>query len=228
MNFPPLVHFSKASAYRIIPSRFPPVDLLREIAPAEDWPLLQKVEVSTNFRLSEEVHPSGLIRPEDRVERSSSAYIVGPLSRPNPNGSRFADDTFGVLYAGLDFDTAQAEVIAQRERFLRATSQPPQRIDMRVVVMDLDGDLHDLRGAEADLLGDIEKTRELGGDLRRAGSFGIVFCSELRPGGFCIAIFRPPVLSNCRQERHMGYLWDGKKIAETFEYGRFAGVHALA
>lgn len=216
----PLVHFPVTSVYRIIPSRFPPIDLYREVAPAEDWSLLQQLAMQTNNRLAEDSYSTGLIRPGDRVERSSSHYILAPLARPNPQGSRFADDTFGVLYAGLDFETTQAEVIAQREAFLRSTSQGPQRLDMRVVVIDLEGDLHDARAVDSSLLNDIDQTRALGIKLRNAGSYGIVYESLIRPGRHCIAAFRPPVLSNCRQERHIGYLWDGRHIVDVVEYSR--------
>lgn len=218
MTMPPLVHFPLVTVYRIIPSRFPPVNLYQEVAPAEDWNLLQRVAMRTNNRLFETDFPTGLIRPEDRQEKCSSSYIVGPLSRPNPRGNRFADDSFGVLYAGLDFDTAQAEVIAQREAFMRATSQRPQRIDVRVVLLDLEGDVHDLRNEDPKLLNDIEWTRSLGIKLRNLGSYGLIFESKARPNGQCVAVFRPPILSNCRQERHFGYVWNGNSISEIIEY----------
>lgn len=217
---PPLVRFPTTTVYRIIPSRFPPVDLYREVAPAEDWQFLQSVAMRTNDRLAESHYSTGLIRPEDRVDRSNSSYILGPLSRPNLRGSRFSDDTFGVLYAGLDFETTQKEVISQCEIFLRATSQRPQRLDMRVVLMDLEGEVHDIRGENPSFLNDFEQTRALGIQLRANGSFGIVFESQVRPGGHGVAVFRPPILSNCRQEKHLGYLWDGSHIAEVLEYSR--------
>ena len=215
---PPLVRFPTTTVYRIIPSRFPPVDLYREVAPAEDWQFLQGVAMRTNDRLAESNFSTGLIRPEDYVDKSNSSYILGPLSRPNPQGSRFADDSFGVLYAGLDSDTAQAEVIAQREAFMRATSQRPQRIDVRVVLLDLEGDVHDLRNEDPKLLHDIEWTRSLGIKLRNLGSYGLIFESKARPNGQCVAVFRPPILSNCRQERHFGYVWNGNSISEIIEY----------
>ena len=215
---PPLVRFPITTVYRIIPSRFPPVDLYREVAPAEDWQFLQQVAMRTNDRLAESNFSTGLIRPEDRVDKSNSSYILGPLSRPNPRGSRFSDATFGVLYAGLDFETTQKEVIAQREIFLRATSQRPQRIDMRVVLMDLEGEVHDLRNEDPKLLHNIEWTRSLGIKLRNLGSYGLIFESKAPSNGQCVAVFRPPIISNCRQERHFGYVWNGHSISEIIEY----------
>jgi hypothetical protein len=216
----PAASFKDATIYRVIPSRHPVVDLFREVASPEDWELLHRVAQLTDDRIQEEEFSTGLIRLEDRTDASKSHYIVGPLSRPDPRGSHFSDGSFGVLYAGLDFETAQAEVVARRESFLRATSQRPQRIDVRVILISLTGTLHDLRGEDPDKMSDQNFTRDLALRLRGAGSYGIVFNSNARPGGECVAVFRPPVLSNCRQERHFGYNWDGNNISSIIEYSQ--------
>jgi hypothetical protein len=93
---------------------------------------------------------------------------------------------------------------------------------MRVYVMDLDGLLHDLRGlrAEFPLVYQPETygaAQHLASELRKGGSHGIAYDSVRRAGGACVAIFRPPVLSNCRQERHLCYLWDGHAITSVYE-----------
>lgn len=216
----PLARFRNASVWRIIPSRFPPIDLFQDVAPAEHWTFLQDFEGRTNERLVEEATSRGYIRPEDRIEKSNSHYIIGPLTHPKPGGSRFSDGTFGVLYGGLDFETTAAEVRAQREEFLRRTSEDAQRLDMRAIVMDLDGDLHDLRAAGGQALIERESSHAIARRLRDAGSFGLVFDSVIRPGGTCVCIFRPNVLSNCRQERHFAYVWDGNSIVDVYEYAK--------
>jgi len=207
-------------AWRIIPSRFPPVDLFRDVAPTKDWQYLNDLEGRTNERLRAEAAPGGLIRAEDRLEGSSSHYILGPLSHPNLDGSRFSDGTFGVLYAALDFDTAVAEVKRTREAFLRSTSEPATRIDMRCIMLDVRGEFHELRGAAGRQYRRVDKSRQLGCRLRDEGSWGIVFDSDARPGGTCIAVFRPPVLTNPRQERHFAFVWDGQRITEMYEYSK--------
>lgn len=210
----------RGTAWRIIPSRFPPVHLFGEVAPEKDWLYLNDLEGRTNERLRAAAAPEGLIRAEDRLEASSSHYILGPLSHPNLDGSRFSDGTFGVLYAALDFDTAVAEVRRAREAFLRSTSEPATRIDMRCIKLDVRGDFHDLRGAAGRRFRDEVKSRDLGCRLRDEGSCGIVFDSDARPGGTCIAVFRPPVLTNPRQERHFAFVWDGQRIIEMYEYSK--------
>lgn len=216
----PTTQFRKRSCWRIIPSRFPPVDLFRDVAPSKHWELIQNLESRTNERLREEAISRGLVRPEDRVENSSSHYILGALTHPNPEGSLLSDGSFGVVYVGLEFDTTLAEVKRQREEFLRRTSEDPQRLDMRSIVMKLAGSLHDFRGDQGREILASEKGKSVAIELRNAGSNGIVFDSTAAPGGTCVGVFRPIVLSNCTQERHFAFVWDGKRIVHCYEYSK--------
>jgi len=59
--------------------------------------------------------------------------------------------------------------------------------------------------------------QELAQRLRASGSGGIVYSSVRRPGGECAAVFRPRLLSNCRQERHLAYVWDGETVRDVYE-----------
>ena len=91
-------------------------------------------------------------------------------------------------------------------------------LDMRVLVADLDQMLHDLRGLHgtyADVYDsdDYSASQSLGHRLRAQNSWGIAYDSIRDQGGECVAIFRPPALSNCRQERHLCYVWDGRRIS---------------
>ena len=140
----------------------------------------------------------------------------------NPQGSRFSDGTWGVFYAANDLDTAIAETKHHRERFMRATEQPRTELDMRVYLVDLAGDLHDLRGRkETYPLVYHDDSYAVGQNLARRlrgdGSNGVVYDSVRRAGGECAAVFIPRLLSNCRQERHLCYVWDGTRIATIYE-----------
>lgn len=218
IDLPPVARIRKRSAWRLIPTRYPTVDLFRDLASLEDWPKLQALENETNERLRESAVPSGLVRSEDLSTESGSHYILAPLTHPNPDGSLFADGTYGVNYVALDFETALAEVKNQREIFLRRTREGPQRVDVRAIVMDLSGDLHDLRNAWSKFCPDLAAGRALAADLRMAGSYGLIFDSQVKRGGTCAAIFRPTVLTSPLQERHLALIWDGERITEVLEY----------
>src|SRR5206468_7753092 len=100
----------------------------------------------------------------------------------------------------------------------------PIDVDMRVYVARLDGDLHDVRvGAPPAIYDpdDYSAGQALALRLRSQGSNGILFNSVRDPGGTCIAVFRPRLLSRCRQERHLTYQWNGERITSIFEKREF-------
>ena len=139
-----------------------------------------------------------------------------------PYGSRFTDGSFGVFYAGRTLDTAIAETKHHREAFLRATSEPRIELDMRVYAVDLDAMLHDIRGRRDTMPGIYDpdsyaESQALAIEIRNNGSSGLAYDSVRKPGGECVAIFKPRVLSNCRQERHLTYVWDGSSINTIYE-----------
>lgn len=209
-------------AWRIIPSRYPPIRLFERVADPGDLDALFAIEALTNPRLREETGDLRLVPPEDRVSGPGSSVVMAAFTHLNPEGSRFTDGSYGVFYAARDLDTAVAETAYHRARFLRATAQARMEIDMRVYLVDLAAALHDLRGrrAEHPLVyheEDYAAGQQLAGRLRGGGSDGIVYDSVRRRGGECAALFRPRLLSNCRQERHLCYRWDGQRIASVYE-----------
>lgn len=215
-------------AWRIIPSRFPPIDLFERLADPADWEALIEIEALTNPRLRQAAGAISLVPVAERVSGPGSSIIMAAFTHPNPEGSRFADVSFGAFYCAADLETAIAETAHHRARFMRATAQKPQHLDMRVYCVDLCADLHDVRKwrrRRPDLYhpDDYGTSQALVRRLRAAGSQGIVYGSVRWPGfgksagGECAAVFRPRALSRCRQERHLAYVWDGETIREVYE-----------
>lgn len=208
--------------YRIIPSRFPPIGLFDKVAHPDDLEAVFLIEAMTNDRLRDEVGELALVPIEDRVAGPGSTPIMAAFTHLNPEGSRFTDGSFGVFYASLALDTAIAETKHHRARFLAATGEPAQEVDMRVYAVDLHARLHDIRGtaksfAPFHLPDSYAHSQPLASELRDAGSDGIRYRSVRHPGGECTAVFRPRLLSNCRQERHLCYVWDGAAIKTVYE-----------
>ena len=218
----PVVRLRWTPCWRIIPSRFPPIQLFERVTDPADFEAILELESLTNPRLRDEVGDIRLVPPEDRVTGPGASIVMAAFTHPNPEGSRYSDGSYGVFYAANDLHTAIAESKHHRERFMRATLQPRMEIDMRVYVVDLDGDVHDLRGRKPDYPMVYHDDNYAGGQhlaltLRNDGSNGIAYDSLRREGGQCVAVFRPPLLSNGRQERHLCYLWDGRRIATVYE-----------
>ena len=212
--------------YRIIPSRFPPISLFEAVADPADLEAVYAIEAMTNDRLRDEAGELSLVPPEDRVSGPGSSPIMAAFTHLNPVGDRFTDGSYGVFYASKDLETAVAETRHHRIRFLQATEEPAQELDMRVYAVDLDAELHDIRGMRESHpayyhASSYAMTQELAAQLRDDGSNGIAYLSVRHDGGECVAVFRPPLLSNCRQERHLCYVWDGRAIAMIYEKKNF-------
>lgn len=210
------------SCYRLIPSRFPPIQLFERVADPADLEEVFAIEALTNDRLRDEVGTLQLVAPEDRVTGSGAGYIMAAFTHVSPIGGRFTDGTYGAYYAGRDLETAIDETVYHRERFLRATAEAPIELDMRVLRARLEADLHELRGLqhthpEIYHPDDYATSQALARRLRAAGSWGIVYDSVRRAGGECVAVFRPRALSRCQQAQHLGYVWDGTRIATVYE-----------
>lgn len=209
-------------AWRIIPSRFPPIQLFERVADPADLEAIFAIEALTNPRLREEAGDIRLVPPAERVTGPGSSIIMAAFTHLNPGGSRFSDGSYGVFYAGRELETAIAETRFHREVFMRATKQERMELDMRVYLIDIDGTLHDIRGGKAELKRVYDPSKygaaqALAAKLRHAGSNGLAYDSVRHQGGECAAVFRSTVLSNCRQERHLCYVWDGNAVSTVYE-----------
>ncbi|WP_110654227.1 RES family NAD+ phosphorylase [Salinicola halimionae] len=220
MTFPrSKVHWRPS--YRVVPSRFPPIDLFERVATPDDWDLLNRLEGQTSTRLREEAGAIHMVREEDRRYGPGWTPVMAAFCHFTGQGSRFSDGAFGVYYCALDEATAIAETRYHAERFLRDSSEPPMQLQQRVYLSDLEGSLHDLRDDPAAIpLLDPENWhagQAFGRQAWEAHADGIVYPSVRDPDGECAAVLRPPVMSATRQGRHLGYEWDGERIRHVLE-----------
>ena len=214
-------HVTWMPSWRIIPSRFPPIQLFERVTDPADLDAVLALESLTNDRVRAEVGQLDLIPLEDRLAGPGTSAIMAAFTHLNPDGSRFSDGSYGVYYAGKTLETAIAETRYHREQFMLATTQPPMELDMRVYLTDLDAHLHDIRGLRETLpaiyaADDYSASQALGMRLRAQDSWGIAYDSVRHEGGECVGVFRPPALRNCRQERSLCYVWDGKRIRTIY------------
>ena len=223
----PVRHLRWRNAIRIIPSVFPPVNLFERVASAEDLDAVQAIESAYNPRLRDAVGDLSLVPREERVVGPGAGYIMAAFTHVSPEGSRFSNGSYGVFYAGQRESTAIAETRFHRERFMRATKEARCELDMRVLGVTVHASLHDLRGM-GEILPDVYRPDDytasqlLGGALRAGGSSGVVYDSVRHDGGKCVGVFRPRLLSHCRDWKHLRYVWDGTRITDVFEVKRLA------
>jgi hypothetical protein len=216
-ELPPLKRIRWIHAYRIVPSRFPPVGVFDRIADPRDLDAVFAIEAMTNPRLRQEAGELSLVPPGRRISGPGSTPVMAAFTHLNPEGSRFSDGSWGVFYAGHSVNTAVEETVYHRERFLAATRELPCDLEVRCYRTSINAMLHDLRGGwpkEHDpdsYMASVELARK----LRAEGSDGLVFDSVRDPGGECVAVFYPDRVAPCVQGEHFIYRWDGKRVSQV-------------
>lgn len=220
-ELPPLVEVDWPRCFRLIPAKFPPEGIFDDVCDPEELEILYEIEALTNDRLRQALGQLHLVPDEDRISGPGTTPIMAAFTHIHPDGSRFTDGTFGSYYAADSVETAIAETKYHRERFLRATGQPPCEITQRCYINRVIRPLRDIR--EGDLYEPLHHkdtyahSQPFGRQLRHAGEWGIIYRSARREGGHCVAVFRPTALTPVIQGPHYAYVWDGEQITWVFQ-----------
>lgn len=217
----PLAQIDWHPAYRLVPTRFPSINLFDRVASPNDFDALYALEAMTNERIRDEVGNIELVPREERVYGPGSGPIMAAFTHLNPHGSRFSDGSYGVFYAAREREAAIAETKYHQSKFLLATNEPPIQLQMRVYHVEVSGQLHDLRALDRDDAiyhsSSYSASQTLGKQLRMQGSHGVSYSSVRLAERECVAIFKTNAISNCRHASHMLYQWDGVKFSEVYE-----------
>ncbi len=204
---------------RIIPARFPQIDLFERVARPEDWEILYAVESLTNPRLRDEVGDITLVPPSERVFGPGASWIMAAFThRPKTGqGGRFNAD-FGTYYCASEEATAIAETTYHRARFLREARIDHTDIEMRVIRAYLGPtDLHDLCNLDDPAiyhLSDYSAGQQLGARLLQQQSAGLIYNSVRHPGE-CCAVFKPSVLTNAVHLKYLTYTFEHNTITKV-------------
>lgn len=137
--------------------------------------------------------------------------------------ARFNDQSFGAFYAARQEATAIAETQFHYARFLMAAREEYALIGVRVLLADIASRAVDIRGRARTLpeLYDPDpshyaRSQQWAAVQRATGADGIVYDSVRREGGECVALFRPRLVTRCREGDRLVYEWDGKSIVATY------------
>lgn len=228
-NAIPLIRVRWPKAYRIIRSIHPPVDLFEDIADPQDWEALASAESKTNPRIWDHIGKLDLVPPERRVRGPGASYLMAAfvhVSTDRPG--RFTDGSYGVYSAGDREEVAIREVAYHHGVAMADSSEEPGwTSQFRVLVNQLDLDLHDVRPCDRyHDPNDYQASQALGRQLRASGANGIVYRSVRCPGGECVAIFWPDLMNVPMQADHFDYHWDGERVDKIRNY-RTNAIFAL-
>lgn len=199
--------------YRLIPSRFPSVEVYQGLVANHRFPALYELEAETNPRLQ------GMERLRAEYGGDGSAKFQNwnhaPFRYFNPEGTRFFRSTRPALELAGDTQTALIRAVRRREVFLRRTQETPLGIDMRMLKTPVKGNFADFRDAEIEL--DEESRRALG-DVVSDELAGAAFLAPERAEALCLAVTKPSALGTSIQTVHYRFEWDGQRIAKIYEF----------
>lgn len=209
-------------ASRIVPTRYPAINLFDRVASAEDFDALYALEAMSNERVRDELGQIERVPREQRLYGPGSGPIMAAFTHLNTLGSRFSAGRHGVFYAARERSTAMAETRHHHGLFLAATRQGPLHLPMRLYSVAVEARLHDLRPPgcvdEAVYSPDsYAASQALGGQLHGAGSAGVVYRSVRQPRGQCVGLFKPRGASACVHAAYLLYAWDGQRFTDVYE-----------
>lgn len=217
----PEISAPQQRGYRLINSKYPPIALFDDVADESEFAVLYELQAITNPRLQDKAGDMPFLpAAEIPYGIAGCSYAVAPFMHANPQGSRFSDGSFGVLYIADDIATALTEVAFHQGRYLHAVKGLKyDRIVMRslVLIFDLgrakDALIFPLSHPVYDLQ-DYDAARKLGANLKAEGCATLRYRSVRRPGAICWALFTPKEVKSVQQSAHYELIWDGQKIAK--------------
>ncbi|MFT5162038.1 MAG: hypothetical protein ACI9FJ_000606 [Alteromonadaceae bacterium] len=207
-------------AYRLINAKFPPIAIFDDVASAEEFEALYAIQQLTNPRLQNEAGNLNLL-PSTQIPYgiSGSSYACAPFTHVNPDGSRFSDGSFGMLYLADSVNTAIAEVLYHQQKYWQnVTGLHYDSIVMRELKVIFDGELNDLcdlKDADIYHSDDYTVPRILGKKLLAAKSQGVAYDSVRKPAAICWGLMTPEHVSSVIQASHYEFIFNGKTISNV-------------
>jgi len=226
VKLPPESKLTPFTGFRLINSKFPPISLFDDVADESEFERLYELQAMTNPRLQTEVGNLNLIkRSEIPFGITGCSYATSAFTHVNPDGSRFSDGQFGVLYLADSVATAIAEVAYHQGRYWANV----QGLDYdRFVFRGLrfkvgetdwhDGTVLDKNDAVYDPDSYVA-SRALGIALKKKGAEGLQYFSVRKPGALCWGLFTPRHIKSVVQGTHFEFVWNGKAIS---------GIHRIS
>lgn len=216
INELPVLPSKEIKSYRLINSKFPPVSLFDDVADVNEFESLYALQALTNPRLKNEVGDLQLIpRTEIPFGIHGCSYATAPFTHVNPNGSRFSDGSFGVLYVADCIETAIAEVQYHQQAYW---SNVPELSYERFVFRGLICQFNEVGIVDGLVLPPTDaiyssknytQARELGTTIKSGGRAGIRYHSVRRKGAICWGLMTPLQVSSIHQAAHYEMVWNG-------------------
>ena len=183
------------ATYRLIPSRFPPIQTFEMVASEDDLAAVMELEGWTNDRLVVE-RLQRLPRDQWVYGIANASIVMASFIHVGASGSRFNGPDLGAWYAAKTMKAAIAEVSHHLKREAAFTAQPYLRMQYRSYSASLGGQYVDIRGlkqSRPELYhpSDYASSQTFGEGQRAAGEDGIAYDSVRLIGGENIVVYKP-------------------------------------
>ena len=217
MALPPVRLVRQLDTHRLVPARRGDSVL---VAIANDEAHLQAIfdlDAATNDRLLAEHGRLPGIGPEELVFAVPQATVVNAaFCHAHPLGGRFNGPDRGAWYAAFELATSQAEVGFHKSVALAEIGRFEDTVTFDDYLADFSASFHDLRRARGFRAcldpASYVASQALAERLLEAGSLGVVYPSARRPGGSCLACFRPALVANVRRAKTYRFTWTGTPV----------------
>lgn len=219
-SLPPLKTLEPMTGFRLVNSKFPPIHLFDDVADESEFEQLYELQAMTNPRIQTEVGNLNLVRRSDiPFGITGCSYAISPFTHVNPEGSRFSDGQFGVLYLADSMATSIAEVSYHQGRYWAGV----HGLDYdRLVFRGLKFRVGQMECHDATTLPKTDPiyapenyaaSRVLGQALYKSGAESLQYHSVRRPGATCWGLFTPRHITSVIQSTHFEFIWDGQAIS---------------
>nr|WP_314871976.1 RES family NAD+ phosphorylase [uncultured Pseudomonas sp.] len=202
-------------SYRLVNSKYPPIALFDDVASVDEFELLYQIQALTNPRLQNELGALNQIaQGEIPFGITGCSYATAPFTHVNPDGSRFSDGSYGVLYVADTIETAIAEVRHHQQAYWgKVEGLNYERFVFRGLVCQFEqAGVLDAAALPAShpvyAPDDYSLSRALGRDARQQTAPGLRYHSVRSPGNTCWALFTPRPVTSIVQSGHYEMVWN--------------------
>jgi hypothetical protein len=214
--------------WRVIPTRYPEINLWRRVALPEDEKAVDIIERLTNNRVRQELGEINVLRTGDFFPKNCANDVIATFAYRGI-GSRFSTKTFAAYYATKSLKTAVYEKAHRTKKLLTDAKIPATQVDMRVIKAEIRAKVYDVRGMQKALPAlyhpdHYTSSQQWATHVWTQGAQGIVYDSVRQPGGQCAAIFSPQTITHCHKDRILSFEWNGKDTLAIAELKEFLSV----
>ena len=217
-----LTHVRWAECWYIIPKRFPKQEPFQRIVEEGDIEMVREIEALSNQHQREQQGRIRILPRQDHITGPYHPALLSALTLGGSNESLFSSDQQGVLYTAQELQCCIEETSIHLSHFLSATKEAAIEVDFCAYRLGLDAEFYDFRGIRKqypqlfntdDHLG----TRALAKLLREQGAYGLLFESVHQENCDCAAVFRPQAFTQCVEQQHLCFVWDGDTVQDIYE-----------